>query len=58
VTADIARPLAVIVGRDPDATAAVARAAESAGGRAVVFVGDPSSESDRAAILEMITELA
>jgi hypothetical protein len=52
-----ALPLAVVVGRDPAAVAAVARAAEAAGGRAAVFVGDPSTPFDRAALLDLITEL-
>jgi len=50
-------PLAVVVGHDPEAVAAIAGAAESAGGRAAVFVGDPSKPEDRAALLELITEL-
>jgi hypothetical protein len=53
----LALPLAVVVGHDPEAAAAVARAAEAAGGRAAVFVGDPSKPDDRTALLELITEL-
>jgi hypothetical protein len=56
VSAD-ALPLAVVVGRDPAAGAEVARAAEAAGARAAVFVGDPSTTADRAALLDLITEL-
>ena len=52
-----ALPLAVVIGADPDAVATIASAAESAGGRAAVFVGDPSKAEDRAALLELITEL-
>jgi hypothetical protein len=51
-------PLAVVVGRDPDAVAAVAQAATNAGARAAVFVGDPTDATDRAALLELIDELA
>jgi hypothetical protein len=51
-------PLAVVVGRDPDVVAAVARAATNAGARAAVFVGDPADGGDRAALLELIEELA
>jgi hypothetical protein len=56
VSAD-ALPLAVVIGQDPEVVASVARAAEAAGGRAAVFVGDPSSPVDRAALLDLITEL-
>jgi hypothetical protein len=56
VSAD-ALPLAVVIGHDPEAVASVARAAEAAGGRAAVFVGNPSTPADRAALLELITEL-
>ena len=52
-----ALPLAVVIGHDPEAVAAIARAAEVAGGRAAVFVGDPSTPVDRAALLDLITEL-
>jgi hypothetical protein len=52
-----ALPLAVVVGQDPEGVAAVARAAEAAGGRAAVFVGDPAKLDDRTALLELITEL-
>jgi hypothetical protein len=52
-----ALPLAVVVGPDPEAVATVARAAETAGGRAAVFVGNPAVATDRAALLELITEL-
>jgi hypothetical protein len=51
-------PLAVVVGRDPDVMAAVARAATNAGARAAVFVGDPADATDRAALVELIEELA
>jgi hypothetical protein len=50
-------PLAVVVGRDADAVAAVADAAIAAGGRAAVFVGDPADAADRTALLELLTEL-
>ena len=53
-----ALPLAVVVGTDADSVARVAQAAESAGARAAVFVGEMSSERDRAALLELLTELA
>jgi len=56
VSAD-ALPLAVVIGQDPEAVAAIASAAESAGGRAAVFVGDPSKPDERSALLELITEL-
>jgi hypothetical protein len=49
-------PLAVVVSRDPDSAARVARAAEAAGARTAVFVGDP--EAERAALVEMIAELS
>ena len=52
-----ALPLAVVVGHDPEVVAEIARAAEAAGGRAAVFVGDPSNADDRTALLELITEL-
>ena len=52
-----ALPLAVVVGHDPEAVAVIAHAAEAAGGRVAVFVGDPSTADDRAALLELITEL-
>jgi hypothetical protein len=51
-------PLAVVIGRDPDAAAAVAHAAIEAGARATVFVGDPADPTDRAALIELIGELA
>jgi hypothetical protein len=50
-------PLAVVVGRDPDAVAVVVRAAEDAGARAAAFVGDPHDPTDRAAMVELIDEL-
>jgi hypothetical protein len=55
---DARAALAVVVGRDPDAVRDVARAAAAAGARTAVFVGDPSDDRDRAALVELITELA
>ena len=52
-----ALPLAVVIGRDPETVATVARASEAAGGRVAVFVGDPSELTDRAALLDLIAEL-
>ena len=40
-----------------DAAAATVDAIEAAGLRAAVFLGDPSLEEDRAALLELIDEL-
>jgi hypothetical protein len=50
-------PLAIVVGTDPDAVAEVAKAAQGAGGRAAVFVGDPAQAGDRAALVELVAEL-
>jgi NAD(P)-dependent dehydrogenase (short-subunit alcohol dehydrogenase family) len=49
--------LAVVVGGDAEAAAAVAQAAEQAGARTAVFVGDLSDPTDRAALVELIAEL-
>jgi hypothetical protein len=51
-------PLAIVVADSPEEAAAVAAAVESAGAHAAVFVGDPTTSSGRAAIDELLTELA
>jgi hypothetical protein len=51
-------PLAIVVADSPDAAAAVVAAVESAGARAAVFVGDLATPTARAALEELVSELA
>jgi hypothetical protein len=51
-------PLAIVVADDPESAAVVVAAVESAGARAAVFVGSPSTPESRSALQELIAELA
>jgi 2-hydroxycyclohexanecarboxyl-CoA dehydrogenase len=47
----------VIAGADGGAAGALASQVEAAGGRAAVFTGDLSRDSDRVALAELVAEL-
>ena len=51
-------PLAIVVAHAPEEAAVVVAAVEAVGARAAVFVGDPTTPDARAALEELLTELA
>jgi hypothetical protein len=52
-----APPAIVLVGQDGDALGRLAEELETEGRRVAVFIGDPATDEDRAALREMLTEL-
>ena len=54
----MSRPLAIVVASSPEEAATIVAAVESAGARAAVLVGDPSTPESRATLDELLTELA